>query len=395
MTEDERNALASFLGQGVTTGTLRSYKLGWECWKAFIQSRRAQGDPYLRDVPQDSDKACVLAAFMKHRYDAGLRGKCATGHGASVRLYMKMALLPTDFCDNPIVSLARKACRLNPSELRELQQGGGRPSLAKLPVWEGLLDSLRDSLWDNRGWGWGDIDKRMVYLCCMWGYELAVRGSEATLADGAAEDHAIKAFQLIFRLKNPVLVGAESLYSVRGGTPAARGLDEENVLAIEVEASSHKMGDLAAKRNKVIGRRSEEESRFCSDLVLWGKRSQVERLDNWFTRYATQPGRKPSRKVCTRKEVANAIKEEVKKFKLDPLLFSFHSLRKASITHMSAKGVPKEQMLARGNYSASSLVMGAVYNYDSSGLGPLGSNALEGGSKPGLREVLRYGPAGH
>lgn len=391
----ERVELASFLGQSVTPGTLRKYQGGWETWTTFIQERPGSRDPYMKDMRSDEDKACLLAAFFKDRYAKGHRGKSATGPGASVRLYLKMALCPTDFCDSPIVSMSRRACRLRPDELRALQQGGGRQSQAKLPVWEGLLEGLRETMWENLSWEWGDIDKRMRYLCLMWGYDLAARGSEVTSAEGSAEDHAIKACQLIFRLREPMTVNGEVTYSIRGGSPTALQLEDHNVLMIEVEASSHKMGDLTGRRNKVIGRRGEEESQWCSDLVAWGKYSKVKSTDNWFTRYATQPGRRESRLVCTRKSVVAVLKKAVAAVGLDPDLFSFHSLRKASITHMSAMGVPQEQMLARGNYTTTSSVMGTVYDYNSAGVGPIGANSLGGGSRPGLEEVRRYIPAAH
>ncbi len=87
------------------------------------------------------------------------------------------------------------------------------------------------------------------------------------------------------------------------------------------------------------------------------------------------------------------VKEGVVRAGLDPDLFSFHSLRKGAITLMNAKGVPKEQILDRGNYSASSTVMANSYNYDTSGLGPRAANSLTGGCQPGLDEVRRWMPA--
>jgi hypothetical protein len=102
-----------------------------------------------------------------------------------------------------------------------------------------------------------------------------------------------------------------------------------------------------------------------------------------------------SHKVCTSKSVRTAVTEGVVQAGLDPDLFSFHSLRKGAITLMNAKGVPKEQILDGGNYSASSTVVDNSYNYDTSGLGPRASNSLTGGYRLGLNEVRRWMPARH
>ena len=155
------------------------------------------------------------------------------------------------------------------------------------------------------------------------------------------------------------------------------------------------MGDLTKKKMKVIGRRSESENQWCDDLVEWIIHSGITSQDPLFSRLANKPDRGMSHKVCTSKSVRTAVKEGVVRAGLDPDLFSFHSLRKGAITLMNAKGVPKEQILDRGNYSASSTVMDNSYNYDASGLGPRAANALTGGCRPGLDEVRRWMPARH
>ncbi len=42
-----------------------------------------------------------------------------------------------------------------------------------------------------------------------------------------------------------------------------------DVVPCEVEASSHKGGDLEKKKKKVVSRRSEQESQWLSDLTTW------------------------------------------------------------------------------------------------------------------------------
>jgi hypothetical protein len=97
-----------------------------------------------------------------------------------------------------------------------------------------------------------------------------------------------------------------------------------------------------------------------------------------------EPGRRPSREVCTAKSAQEAVKDGVVRAHLDPTLFSFHSLRQGALTHMSA-----------GNYSANSAVMNTKYDFDASELGPRASNSLFGGSTPGVEKGRRWIPARH
>jgi hypothetical protein len=394
ITQTEREEMAKFLGTSVTTRTLQRHKSGWEAWTSYIISRPGGKDPFLRGVREENDRAFLLAAFFKERYSSGLRAKGATAAGASVRIYFEMALLSADFCDNRIAKRARRACKMNPNELR-LCQASAKQGQAKLPVWEGLMEELREYLWEDKGWNWHDINGKLIYVCLMWGYDIAVRVSECTATEKGAEDHNIRAFQVVFRLREAMLEDGAMVFSVRGGSRASKLMLKSNVLCCEVEASSHKVGDLKKKKMKVIGKRSDAEAQWCGDMVDWAIHSGIKSMDPLFCRYATKPGYKETRLVCTAKMAREALKAGVVRAGLCPDRFSFHSLRKGGLTHMSAKGVPKEQALDRGNYSENSQIMNTTYDYNASGLGPLASNSIEGGSRPGLEEVRRWMPAAH
>lgn len=255
----EREGMAIFLGTSVTARTLQRHKLGWDAWSAYVRSIPGGTDPYMRNVKGEDNKAFWLASFFKARYEAGLRGKDAHAAGASVRIYYEMALFSAAFCDNAITKRARKACRMTPDE-RRICQATGKKGQAKLPVWEGLIEELREHLWEDKEWGWTTINDKMTYVCLMWGYDLAVRISECTAAEKGSQDHNIRANQVIFRLRNPVVEDGALVLSVRGGSRASRALIKSNVSCCEVEASSHKVGDLRKKKMKVIGRRSESEN---------------------------------------------------------------------------------------------------------------------------------------
>jgi hypothetical protein len=60
---------------------------------------------------------------------------------------------------------------------------------------------------------------------------------------------------------------------------------------------------------------------------------------------------------------------------------------------MRAQGPTEEDRRDRGNYSAGSQVMNNTYDY-ATGLGPLGSNSLEGGHRLNKADLRRLIPPG-
>jgi hypothetical protein len=90
--------------------------------------------------------------------------------------------------------------------------------------------------------------------------------------------------------------------------------------------------------------------------------------------------------------VRDEIKNTCASLGLDEKYSSAHSLRKGAITHMRSQRTSVDDRLDRGNYAPNSRVMSQTYD-QSVGLGPLGSNGLQGGRKPSVRDVERLLPA--
>ena len=99
-----------------------------------------------------------------------------------------------------------------------------------------------------------------------------------------------------------------------------------------------------------------------------------------------------SHKVCTPSMVSKALKKAATRDGLPEDSYSFHSLRKGGVTQMKALAVGREEILSRGNYSASSTMIDTVYNYDSSGMGPLAATGKGTGCLPGKEEARRRIP---
>ena len=111
---------------------------------------------------------------------------------------------------------------------------------------------MRVKLWAGRGWGREDIDSRMTYIGCMWGYDMDARISECTAHEVGAEDHCIRCSDLKFGVE-----GATESHQVGGGASFYRDLREGRVSASNIRGflvltASQKTG--APVKAKTVGR---------------------------------------------------------------------------------------------------------------------------------------------
>jgi hypothetical protein len=349
LSEDSRNRLTAFVGTSVTVNTAKTYERNWKEWCTFIRDEAGGTDPYLSDWAEE-DKGLVVALFLHHRHCEGKRGKEATAPTAGIRFHFTTALMSTAFLDSPVITAARASCKPSTAEAR-LKRDGAPSASVKLPMWEGAVIGLRSELVDGKGWGQGDIDGRMVYVAIMWGYNMAARVSEYTAPEKGGEDHCVRARDLSFH----VLMDSGEIRTVKGGDDfftEARGLQGTRgyIQACWVGGGTQKTS--VPVKAKCIGRRTPEESQFLDDLVEWIIRSGISEASNLFSRRVTlhRTGR-VSLKNLSASMVREQIKATARKHGLNEDYFSTHSLRKAAITHMRAKGVSGDDMRDRGGYA--------------------------------------------
>ena len=382
-------SLGIFLKSSVTRRTEKTYEGHWRLWCKFLAEELGETCPLLVEWPE-SQKSMAVALFLQNRHQGGSREKQATSVTAGVRLHFTAALLSTAFLESSMVSAARAACRLTVKELRE-KKDGPPETTTKVPVCEEQLSDLRTKMWEGRGWGRGDIDKRMTYVGCMWGYEMDARVSEYTSHEVDAEDHCVRCRDLIFtvagELENFRVVGGGTFFQeIRIGTSLT-----SSVTGFQVQTSSQKTGEPV--KAKVIGRRSPEEAQFLDDLVAFIAFSGVKPTDELFCRYLTRKNSdQVDRKTLSGRMIRDAVKGICTDAGLPPDHFSSHSLRKGATTHMKAMGVSESDMLDRGGYVAGSQVMRQVYDYHSGAQGPLSSNSNAGGTKPTTQDVWSWLP---
>lgn len=135
----------------------------------------------------------------------------------------------------------------------------------------------------REGVGKEDIDSKMSYIGCMWGYEMDARISEYSSHEVGAEDHCVWCRDLIFTVANDT----ESFQVIGGGAyfkDIRLGIDiTSNVAGFRVQASPQKTG--APVKAKTVGRRSPEEAQFLDDLVTFVAFSEVKPTDELFCRY--------------------------------------------------------------------------------------------------------------
>ena len=375
-----------FVAKSVAPKTLQAYDRHWADWCSFVEATAScQGDPLLLGW-SDQDKAGLVALFISKRYERGLRGKQATSVTASIRLRFTRALLPTGFLDGPVLEAARNACRLNPKEIRD-RKDKGPSSTVKIALCQSMLTGMRKDLWADRSWGAGDIDSRMVYLGCMWGFDQDARVSEYTAPAAGHQDHCVRLADLQFECMNEegALTSTSSADSFGG---LSRGSGE--VQGCWVRTSTHKTGTVV--KQKFIGRRALLEEQFLNDLVEWILHSGVNGSDRLFTRYTDLGKGQTARKELHGRMIREQIKKAAMREEFDPAFFSSHSLRKGATTQMRALGVSDADIRDRGNYASGSEVMRITYDYSTAGHGPLSALSINGGAVPDVEAIRRYLP---
>ena len=388
---EAQTKLGEVLKKSVTEGTLKGYGPGWRDWQEYLRSDAVEGafDPYLRGV-SIVGKVMLLAGFFLARYEMGKREKGAHGAGGAVRKFFVLEREDTAWMDDAIVSASRTACRRTAAENREhVKKGRGK---SRLPVWQGLLETIREHWWVDQPMTTAGLDSMMTYVTAMYAFDIAARGGEAAHTGSKREDHTIMAEEVLFYLSKEVLVGKELVDRLRGGTQALREMvSVEEVLACEVQAVHQKTGLIHT--TKTIGRRSEEEAQLLEDLFKWVVVSGITCGDNSFCRNACDKRSKVWRnKKCTSQMVVSAIKKTVQAEGLDPARFSFHSIRIGAITQLQACQVPIAEVRARGNYTKESDVPTHQYNYASKGMGPLAANAKNRALVPTKEDVAKLMP---
>ena len=306
---------------------------------------------------------------------------------AGLRMRFAQELQSTSFLESTVISTARNSCRLNPTELRSRRDAGASATF-KLPICESLLDDMRVRLWDGKGWSGPDMVGRMTYLACLWAFDQTARISEYTLPEPGATDHCIRVDDLTFYRQTPggVVCRSGSNLAKDLNSSVEGSLSLQQVIECRAQGASSK--GKAIVKAKLIGRRSLEEAQFLEDLVQFLMKSNAKGTDELFS-YREGPG---DRKALRGRTVRDEVKAACAIRGLPPALFSSHSLRKGSITHMRASGVTEDDRRDRGNYAPGSQVMNQTYDY-ATGLGPLAANGLQGGYRPTVVDVHRLIPA--
>jgi hypothetical protein len=286
----------------------------------------------------------------------------------------------TTFLDSAVITTARASCLMKPDELRKKKDKGPSESV-KLPVCEGILDDMKTLLWVEGDWS--DAAKRntATYVACMYGFEFAGRVGEYPHSERNNIDHSARVDDFTFTVKT-----AEGDRNIQGSGLGALKLEDSvlgrrPILECWVRTVTSK-GKVVVKP-KVLCRRSPEEATFLDDISAWISHSGTTGTDEVFSfrrgdSTLSMPSGRPVRDELKRTCEANDLPASY---------FSSHSLRKGGITHMRAQRSTEEDRRDRGNYSAKSQVMNNTYDY-ATGLGPLGSNSLEGGHRLNKADVL-------
>ena len=180
-------------------------------------------DPLLRGFSEE-DKSSLVSLFLMRRYEGGLRGKAAASVTASLRMHYCRNSKDTTFLQSSVIEAVRTACRLSPAEMR-LKRDATLVSSVKLPYCLGMLLEMRQKVWAGKGWSHLELKERVVYLACIWGYDLGARVSEYIKPGGKAQDHGVRVHDLAFTIDR-----GNGLERVAGGHDLFREIREQPVL---------------------------------------------------------------------------------------------------------------------------------------------------------------------
>ena len=383
MSVQSRQELSRFIGMSVLPNTNCVYDKSWEQWTSFLKSEVDEDDPFVRSAGAE-EKASLVGVMMLRRHEQGLRDKQATSFTAAIRIRFSQQGLSTEFLNSPVIATARAACKLKPEELREMRDRGAAASV-KLPICESILVDMKSRMWTGRGWTGADKRDPMIYIGCMWAFEMGARVSEYTTPEPGGVDHCIRVDDLTLIAVYPS--GTRSIYgSELVGLGLTDGLaGRPNV--VECRATGVTSEGKRVVKPKIIRRRSVEESGFLDDLVDFMAHSGNTGKDELFSFRCEASAHVKLRS----RDVREALKSVCVENGLDPDYFSSHSLRKGAITEMRALGASEDDRRDRGNYAPNSQVMNVTYDYGA-GIGPLASNSLTGGHKPTVEDVRRLIP---
>jgi hypothetical protein len=383
MSVESRKELSTFISKSVLPQTSQVYNKDFAAWQSFVKTETGSDDPFLTGMP-DNDRASLVCLMMLRRHQSGKRGKAATAFTAAIRLTFARAMLSTTFLDSAIIATARTSCLMKPEELRA-KRDLGHPVSVKLPVCQELLEDMKRRLVHEGDWTDEGMRGWAASLGATFGFEMAGRIGEYTHNERTQVNHCVRVDDVTFAVE---VKGA--ICNVPGSGLAALKLADSaqgrsSILECRVRAVTSK-GKVVVKP-KLIGRRSPEEATFLDDLASWLTRSGTTGKDELFS------FRKRDGKIAVL--TGRTIREELKKTceinQLPSACFSSHSLRKGAITHMRAQGATEDDRRDRGNYSAGSNIMNSTYDY-ATGLGPLGSNGLEGGHRFDKSDLQRLLP---
>lgn len=358
----------SFLASSVHVKTRKAYERQWKKWVDYLG---ASENPFLDDVVE-SDKISVLVMFLKTLYDRNLRGKGVTSILTGVRQWFVFNHRDTQFFNSRIVEQAEKATRYSVLETRIAAQLAEQNAM--IPISLEFLLRMREVYWSRTPVSKEEFDHAGVYIAIMLCYDSGSRIGSFTLRDGPdGSDHCVRGDQVIFTTSTGHRYSAGNAFreAVRKGSVSMHQIESVDV-HIYTQKDCIKSGVVVVREPCRLLRRSIQEAQFLEDLCCWCIFSGVLESDEIVTRYFRN-----LRKVITRKEVNQALKDMATKLDLPPSRISSCSLRKGFATSAISSGLTREQACARGGWKPSSQAIDDYYavNINTSGGVFLGTSA--------------------
>jgi hypothetical protein len=346
------------------------YDRAWKQWREFLRACQLPGRPdRLLAGLTDDQAACWVGLFARYLYtEENKRGGAVGKILSAVRMVMTERSRATLFFESALVQKMKRCCGPNAAEQRlahdNLVMAQGLP-LSLDMVW-----AIRGEFWEDSSWFCEGMDRRMVWLGVVMGFDNGPRVCHLTKAQGQnpragstasiPPDHCIKAGHVRFHVN---ILG--TVHILAGGRLFREGVCYLNDFPACVTHCTYRFvtgKNKFVNEEQTLARRSSHEGTVLDDLSWWCLRSGVESGEDLFTRHrpAGDPNRKCSVKGLTRSMFVTGIRWSAVYFGLPPNAFFSKSTRKGTATALKVAGKGPAD-IRRGRWSPRSFTPDRVY----------------------------------
>jgi hypothetical protein len=380
-TSQDNDQIEALLSRGVTAGSGKIYKAEEGKWVTFHKDRLGGSTDFnLALYPHVEDKIRIWLLFVEYLYEVkGQRVEQVFSTLAGVRSNLLSRQVNIDFLRDPRISRARNATRRSNEENRTYLETKAGHVILPAP-WE-LLVSMRESLWVKTPWGKSEfLVKKASYLAFGIMMCLGLRVSNLSAPEKSGSNHGIKIRDVT--LENTLGIRAK----LGSGAPPVGDIVDTTVRVILTVVTTKTGATKVGQEQKIIEKRSPEESQLVEDLVTWFRQVRMDADDYLFTAGS------PAKRKLRAKDIRENVKFAAGELGLSPEFFSTSSGRKFFATQTDLACVPAAERNAVAGWAETSKIPEANYSRSRTLSNAFSSIPEPGNKRLSVGDVLKMRP---